>query len=169
MQKWYALYTNPRAEKKVRHALDAKGIENYLPLLKKRKKWSDRYKWVEEPLFASYIFVKIDLENQHLTVLKLPHAVQFVSTEKIPAEISDADIELLKVSVENYAVSLVVRDTHSLQKGERVRVVDGPFAGKIALVERALKKATVVIVFEALKKVIEVEIGLDKIEKVGIE
>lgn len=165
MLKWYALYTNPRAEKKVRDALSAKRIESYLPLLKKRKKWSDRYKWVEEPLFASYIFVRMNLETDSLTVLKLPHAVHFVRLEQAPAEIADADIELLHISVENFADSLVVRDKTSLQKGERVRVIDGPFAGKAAFVERTEGKATVVIAFEAIEKTIEVRVSLDKLEK----
>jgi transcription antitermination factor NusG len=60
MLNWYAVYTRHRSEKRLADALAKLGIDHYLPLLRTRKKWSDRYKWVEEPLFASYVFVRIE-------------------------------------------------------------------------------------------------------------
>ena len=57
--KWYAIYTRPRWEKKVNHLLLQKGVESYCPLNKVRRKWSDRIKIIEEPLFKSYVFVKV--------------------------------------------------------------------------------------------------------------
>jgi transcription antitermination factor NusG len=58
--KWYAVYTRPRWEKKVAALLLHKGIESYCPLNKVRRRWSDRTKTIEEPLFKSYVFVKTD-------------------------------------------------------------------------------------------------------------
>ncbi len=55
---WYAIYTKPRWEKKVHHLLSEKGLEAYCPLNKVTRKWSDRMKTVEEPLFKSYVFVQ---------------------------------------------------------------------------------------------------------------
>ena len=60
---WYVLYTAARAEKQVAARIEAEGVEKggveaYLPLHRRRKKWSDRIKVVEEPLFRSYVFVK---------------------------------------------------------------------------------------------------------------
>jgi transcriptional antiterminator RfaH len=55
---WYAVYTKPRGEKKLREALDKKSIESFLPLLSEKKKWSDRYKIISSPLFASYYICK---------------------------------------------------------------------------------------------------------------
>jgi transcriptional antiterminator RfaH len=62
--KWYPVYTHPRAEKKACQALINKGIETYLPLHKQLKQWSDRKKWVEEPLIKSYLFVRITTLEQ---------------------------------------------------------------------------------------------------------
>ena len=59
-RKWYAIYTRPRWEKKVNLLLGGKGIESYCPLNKIKRKWSDRLKTIQEPLFKSYVFVKID-------------------------------------------------------------------------------------------------------------
>jgi len=60
MSKWLAIYTKPRWEKKVNQLLKDKGIECYCPLNKVHRKWSDRIKTVEEPLFKSYVFVKVE-------------------------------------------------------------------------------------------------------------
>jgi transcriptional antiterminator RfaH len=55
--KWYALYTRPRAEKQVYQRLTEAGVETFLPLQKTYRMWSDRKKLVEKPLLSSYIFV----------------------------------------------------------------------------------------------------------------
>jgi transcription antitermination factor NusG len=156
---WYAVYTKPRAEKRLAENLLKAGIGHYLPLLKTRKKWSDRYKWVEEPVFASYLFVHIDFERDALRLLNLPQAVYLVSTEGAPTIIEAHELELLRLAVDNYAESLVIRDTSALAAGEMVRIKDGPFAGKEAVIERIQGKTVVVVSFPALNKSVQVEIS----------
>jgi transcription antitermination factor NusG len=63
-KKWYAVYTRARWEKKVSEYLTRKDIENYCPLNKVLRQWSDRKKIVHEPLFTSYVFVNVS-EEQH--------------------------------------------------------------------------------------------------------
>ena len=75
--KWYPVYTNPRAEKKAQTALQNKGILTYLPLRRQQKQWSDRKKWVEEPLFKSYIFVYIT-EQEQTEVLMTKGIARFI-------------------------------------------------------------------------------------------
>ena len=65
-EKWIAAYTKPRHEKVAYDQLINKGFSAYLPLLRQKRKWSDRKKWVEIPLFKSYIFVKTQLKNSLL-------------------------------------------------------------------------------------------------------
>jgi len=65
---WYAVYTRPRAEKKVADALTKKKIENFSPINKVIRQWSDRKKIVYEPLFTSYVFVKVS--EQELSAIK---------------------------------------------------------------------------------------------------
>ena len=63
LKNWIVVRSKPRAEKIAHAQLLEKGIEAYLPLLKERRKWSDRKKWVEFPLFSSYLFARIELKN----------------------------------------------------------------------------------------------------------
>ena len=62
-KQWIVVRSKPRSEKVVYKELVSKNIEAYLPLLKERRKWSDRKKWVEFPLFSSYLFARIDIKN----------------------------------------------------------------------------------------------------------
>jgi len=55
---WYLLYTASRAEKQVEQRIKLEGVEVFLPMHLTPRKWSDRVKMVEVPLFSSYIFVR---------------------------------------------------------------------------------------------------------------
>ena len=165
---WYVVYTKPRSEKKLTESLNKLGISNYLPLLRKRKKWSDRHKWIEEPIFTSYVFVQIEFERQSLNVLKIPQAVSFVMTGSQPAIISDTDLEILRISLENFAESLSVKDTSQLIEGLKVRIHEGPFAGRDAVIERIHGKTLVLVAFPALSKSVQVEISVQQIGRSAI-
>jgi transcription antitermination factor NusG len=89
---WFAVYTKSRMEKKVALRLQEAGIEAYCPVSKKRKQWSDRKKWVEEPLFRSYVFVNIDLAKQSPIVRRTLGVVNFLYWLGKPAVIQDAEI-----------------------------------------------------------------------------
>ena len=94
-KKWYALYTKSRTEKKTGQELVSKGIETFLPLEKILKEWSDRKKWVEEPLFRSYIFVHIN-KAEHFKVLNASGIVRFITFEGKAVPIPDLQIEAIK-------------------------------------------------------------------------
>lgn len=94
-KKWFALYTKPRWEKKVNLLLTAKGIETYCPLNKVKRQWSDRVKTIDEPLFKSYVFVKID--DTERTKVRLTHGViNFVYWNQKPAIVKEREIETIK-------------------------------------------------------------------------
>ncbi len=87
-KRWYALYTKSRAEKKVAEELQRDGVEVYLPLQKTLKLWSDRKKMVHEPLFRSYVFVKVRLAY--------PGAVCYVTIGNEKVSIPEAQIEAVR-------------------------------------------------------------------------
>lgn len=94
-KRWYAVYTKPRWEKKVYQLLQQKGVEVYCPLNKVRRKWSDRMKMVEEPLFKSYVFVRV-VEEEKTMVRMTNGIVNFVYWLGKPAVIKDREVELIK-------------------------------------------------------------------------
>lgn len=92
---WYAVYTKPRWEKKVASLLEEKGFEYYCPLSKVEKQWSDRKKIVLEPLFKSYVFVRID-EKAKWDLLNINGIVNYVHWLGKPARIKEDEIETVK-------------------------------------------------------------------------
>ena len=81
---WYAVCTRSNHEKCAAAQLDARTIEHFLPLYETVRKWKDRRKRVELPLFPGYIFVRIPLEER-LRVLVTPGVVRLVGFDNRPA------------------------------------------------------------------------------------
>jgi transcription antitermination factor NusG len=120
--KWLAVYTRPRWEKKVNKLLIEKGFESYCPLNKVRRKWSDRIKIVEEPLFKSYVFVKVD-DDGRTNVRMTNGAINFVYWDGKPAVIREKEIIAIKRFLNEYEnVEAIPAD---LKVNQRVRITNG--------------------------------------------
>ena len=120
--KWLAIYTRPRWEKKVNQLLTEKGVESYCPLNKVRRKWSDRVKLVEEPLFKSYVFVKVS-DEERTTVRMTRGTINFVYWEGKPAVIKEKEIIAIKRFLNEYE-NVEVQQS-DLKVNQRVRITNG--------------------------------------------
>ncbi len=125
---WFAVYTNPRSEKKAHAFLVEKGIEVYLPLQRTMKQWSDRKKWVEEPLFRSYLFVNIP-KNQYFEVLNTPHVVRYVTFEGKAVPIPPRQIDAIRYYLSETETMPEEQDLQNLKPGASVEVIRGPLRG----------------------------------------
>ncbi|MGB3164737.1 MAG: UpxY family transcription antiterminator [Chitinophagaceae bacterium] len=126
-RKWLAVYTRPRWEKKVNRLLTEKGLESYCPLNKVRRKWSDRMKVVEEPLFKSYVFVKVD-NNDRIAVRMTNGAINFVYWDGKPAVIKEKEINAIKRFLNEY--ENVEANPVDLKVNQRVRITNGTLMDK---------------------------------------
>jgi transcriptional antiterminator RfaH len=124
--KWYALYTRPRAEKLVYQRLVEANIETFLPIQKTYRKWSDRKKLVEKPLLSSYIFVKTNSKN-FPAVYKTNGVVKFISFEGQPVSIPQKQIDNLRLLVNSDAEIEVTSEKFA--PGDNVEVVNGALIG----------------------------------------
>jgi transcription antitermination factor NusG len=124
--KWYALYTRPRAEKQIYQRLVDADIETFLPLQKTYRMWSDRKKLVEKPLLSSYIFVKT--RSKHFPeVYKTQGIVKFVTFEGKPASIPQKQIDNLRLLINSDAEIEVIPG--KFEPGDNVEVVNGSLIG----------------------------------------
>jgi len=137
MSKWLAIYTKPRWEKKVHQLLSAKGVESYCPLNKVKRKWSDRIKTVEEPLFKSYVFVKVTDDDR--TKVRLTNGVvNFVYWNGKPAIIREKEIQIIKRFLDEHE-NVAVRPME-FAKNQQVVITSGTFMDKQAKVLDVRKK-----------------------------
>ena len=125
-EKWFAIYTRPRAEKQVYQRLSESGVETWLPMQKTIRQWSDRKKVVEKPLLSSYIFVKIHPKNFPV-VYKVNGVVKFVSFEGQPVSIPQKQIDNLRILINSNADIEV--SSENFAKGDNVEVVSGALVG----------------------------------------
>ncbi|HMR91430.1 MAG TPA: UpxY family transcription antiterminator [Chitinophagaceae bacterium] len=142
-RKWLAIYSRPRWEKKVNQLLIEKGLESYCPLNKVKRKWSDRIKVVEEPLFKSYVFVKVN-DDDRTAVRMTPGVINFVYTEGKPAVIREKEIAAIRLFLDEYEHVLV--EPLELKVNQKVRVMAGPFMdkeGKVLAVRQKMAKVAI--------------------------
>ena len=158
-KKWFALYTKPRWEKKVSRVLDLKGIECWCPLKLTQKQWSDRKKIIEEPLFTSYVFVRID-ETERTKVLMTDGILNFVYHVGKPAVIRDEEIDIIKKYLSEKEASVSVQSLSSLDENTRIKVNHGVFMDTTGTVLKGGKKK-VFVKLESLDQVMIVEFPIE--------
>jgi transcription antitermination factor NusG len=124
--KWYAIYTNPRAEKQVRDRLLESGVEVFLPLQKTYRIWSDRKKLVERPLLSSYVFVKVT-PIEFPRVYQTSGIVRFVTFEGKPASIPQNQIDNLRLLI-NSDTEIEI-SSEKFEQGDNVEVIRGSLVG----------------------------------------
>lgn len=137
---WRVLYTKPRNEKKLFERLVLQGFECYCPCQKILKQWSDRKKWVEEPLFKSYIFVKLSrTESERIAILETPGAVRFLYWLGKPACVKQSEIETIqKFLGEHESVEVI-----SFEPGAKLKIRDGALKGMEGVVDYQTEKEVI--------------------------
>jgi transcriptional antiterminator RfaH len=165
---WYLLYTNPRAEKKAALELRKKGYEVFLPLQKTLKVWSDRKKWVEEPLFKSYLFIETELEANYYTILNTPGIVKFISFQSHPAIVDLREINLVRLLLgEN--IKLGQGDPGDIYlPGDEVTIIAGPLIGTIGKLISTRTGERVLIELQTMQQSLLVTLPLSFLNKIKV-
>jgi len=152
---WYVVYTCPRHEKYVAHQLGERAIGCFLPLYSSLRRWKDRTKRLELPLFPGYLFVQMTTQNR-VQILSLPGVVQFVCFHGQPAPVSKGELESLRQGTSG---SMDVQPHPFLQAGRKVRVVSGSMAGVEGIYVRRKDQNRVIITISLIQRSVAVEIG----------
>jgi transcription antitermination factor NusG len=144
--------------------LSLRGIENYLPTRRVKRKWSDRVKIIDQPLFPGYLFGRFRLEDR-IRILQAFGVKQIVGVGNALAPISDSEIDNLRTLVD--AKTMLVPWPY-LYAGQRVRIDRGPLAGVEGYVVRADQGALrIVVSVDLLQRSVATEIDRDSIGSAG--
>ena len=155
LKKWIAVYTKPRHEKIVEKELRNKGFRVYLPMLKEKRKWSDRKKWIDLPLFKSYIFVLTDIKNA-LFILQTIGVVRVIKFGKEIAVIKDENIKAIKLMIKGGYSPIAI---DYFEKGESVEVKEGPLKGLVGEVKRIDSQDRLLVKVDAIQHSISIQIN----------
>jgi transcription antitermination factor NusG len=160
---WLTAYTAPRHEKRVAEHFLQRQIDCYLPLYSSRRRWKDGSKTILElPLFPSYIFVRIAMEDR-IQVLEVPGVVSLVCCGKSPVLLPDSEVERLREGLH-----LRKAEPHPfLVIGERVRIRVGPLAGMEGVLLREKNSFRVVLSLGQIMRSVAVEVDRSDLEPIG--
>ena len=153
-KQWIVVRSKPRSEKVAHNELVKKNIEAYLPLLKERRKWSDRKKWVEFPLFSSYLFARIDIKDS-IFVLQTQGVNTIVKFGKQIAIVQNSVIKAIRLAMEG---GYQLEPVEYFVEGNRVEVVAGPMKGIKGIVAKLRGQNRLIIKIDAIQQALSIQI-----------
>jgi transcription antitermination factor NusG len=151
---WFAVRTAAGREKFVAAQFENKGFEHFLPLYTSRRKWSDRMKELELPLFPGYLFCRFEISNR-LPILITPGVKLIVGFGRVPAPVSAAEIDSLRRAVASGAQA---EPWPYLSIGQKVRIREGSLAGVEGILLQIKNAWRIVLSVELLRRSVAVEL-----------
>lgn len=150
---WFAVRVKSNCELTVAKAFSARGLEYCLPLRKLRRRWSDRYRMVEFPLFPGYVFCRFQ-RSRRTAVLSAPGVLHVVGFGGAPAPL---DAEEMAGVLAIAASGLPAEARPYLKTGQKVMIDEGPLAGVPGIVCRATRECRLVVNITLLQRALSVE------------
>ncbi len=160
---WFALTVKPQHERTVAEQLQVKSLEAYVPLYRSRRRWSDRIKTLDLPLFPRYVFCRFDPERR-AAVLKTAGVLTIVGFNGKPCPVSDEEIDAVKTMVSS---GMPIQVWPYVRTGQRVRIRQGAMAGLEGILVREKAAYRIVVNVELLNRGVSVEIERDLVEPAG--
>ncbi len=154
---WYAVQTRARNEKVISERLQEQGLKTFLPLVTEIRRWSDRKKKVELPLFSCYIFVKLVISNnqERMSVYRTNGVFGIVSMRGEAIPIPEEQIDALRTVV----TQQVSWSAHPFLKvGQRVRIRGGSMDGVEGVLLSANGDRTLIISVDAIQRSLAVRV-----------
>ena len=127
---WYLIYTRPHQETRVANDLQDMNIQVYLPMTKVIRKWSDRVKILDMPLFPCYLFVHLKSMHEFYNstdTTKTDGGFDYVRFGKDVARLSDAAINAVRL-IETGGENIELTAEH-FSPGQQMEIVQGPLSG----------------------------------------
>ena len=155
---WFVVWTESRAEKMVESRIASLGLEPWLPTVTERRRWSDRWREVETPLFPGYLFARP--AAQWHTVLHTPGVLTVVKSGGRPAQISDNFIQQLRGAITRGGTTVQPIPAEArFEPGDEVIVQDGPLRGIRGVVREVRGARQLIIWVSAIARGVALKIG----------
>ena len=164
---WFVVWTHARAEKRVERRLAGLGLGTWLPLLRERHRWSDRWREVECPLFPCYVFARAD-GRDYSGVLRTPGVLTVVKEGREPARLTDAFVASLQRAIGSDAVEKeAVVEPVAYLPGDEVIVQEGPLSGLRGVVREQRSRRQLVVWVSGIGRGVAFTIGATLVASVG--
>lgn len=152
---WYALQIQSRLGSIASACLRGKGYEEFLPTYRTHRRWSDRIKTVDAPLFPGYLFCRFNPQNKLVPVLTTPGVIGILAAGRVPIPVDEAEMEAVRRVV---ASGLAVQRWPQVRVSSRIYIEHGPLAGLEGVVVNDEKMYRLVVTVSLLQRSVAVEI-----------
>lgn len=157
---WYAVQTKARHEKVVSRCLRAEGLEEYLPLYKVEREWSDRLKRLELPLMKGYLFCRME-ERQLSSVLRVPGVLHVLGYGSRPTPVPESEVVAIRRLM---ASEFAAWPCPYLRTGMAVRIRSGALTGVVGRLERIKNPCRLVLSVHLLQRSVALEVDPEIVE-----
>jgi transcriptional antiterminator RfaH len=158
---WFAVQAKPRQEGTAKEQLQRQGYTAYLPMMTVRKRSRAAWTTSIEPLFPRYLFINADISEQSLAPVRSTVGVSgLIRFGNLLRPVPDAVVHYLQ-QAEAAQSSLSDEESWPFRAGDKVAVLEGPFAGLTAVFEGAEPEARAMILLELLGRQNTVEVPID--------
>jgi transcription antitermination factor NusG len=151
---WFALHVRSRFEVSVASHLYGKGYECFLPTFKSRRRWSDRVKEIEAPLFPGYLFCRFNVLDR-FPIVTTPGLIQIVGFNRAPVPVTESEIAALQQLVSS---KLRHEPWPYLKAGSKVMIEAGPLTGLEGIYVESKGSHRLVLSVTLLQRSVAVEI-----------
>lgn len=153
---WFAVQVRSRKEDWVASQLVGQGLECFLPKYKAVRRWSDRMKELDQPLFPGYLFCRFDFQARRPIVVT-PGVIQILSVGRAPTPIDETEIAAIQQAISS---GLPSQPWPYVAVGERVRVTYGNLTGLEGLLIKFKGNHRVVLSVTLLQRSVAMEVDL---------
>jgi transcription antitermination factor NusG len=160
---WFAVRVKSNYEKPVSATLRGKGFEEFVPMYRARRHWSDRIKVIDLPLFPGYLFCRLDL-NRRLPLLTTPGFLYLVGKGKTPEPVEESEIIAIQSVVRSGIPALPCA---SVVVGQKVRLERGPLRGVEGVIAKIADQHRIYVNATLLQRSVSVQVDPDWIRTVG--
>jgi len=157
-QEWFAFRVRPRHEKSVALALRQRGCSEFLPLMREKRKWANRLRYVDMPMFPGYVFSLVS-RTSLLTVLSTPGVMDVVRAGSTPIAASRDEMEALRLAVLSEVP--MERCSSYIGVGNTVQIIEGPLIGLKGILVNVRKSQRLVLSVSLLCRSVLIEIDND--------
>jgi transcription antitermination factor NusG len=151
---WYALQVRPRFEKQISQTLKNKGYEEFLPMYSSRRRWSDRFKVVDFPLFPGYLFCRLN-PRFRLPIITIPGVLKIVGFGQDLVPVDESEIAAIQTIVKS---GVAAEPWPYLKAGQRIRILQGALEGMEGILLKSKAGQRLIVSVNLLQRSVAVEI-----------
>lgn len=163
VRSWYLVTTKPKSEFKAQENLLRQGYETYLPLVQVSRRRNGKNVTRTEVFFPRYLFIYLDKEVDNWAPIRSTFGISgMVRFGGMPAVVPEMLVNNLKQNEDEFGLQSI--EKKGLKQGDKIPIIDGPFAGHKAIYQKMKSNERVSVLLDIVGKNTQVTLSVHELE-----